>query len=60
MSFRNRGPQQVRITRTDYGYSIQIDDTDPYVRYMPVDPLVVRRAMRDADRRHANQEKHAS
>lgn len=58
MSFRDRkGPREVSITRNRYGYSIQIDDPDPYVRYMPVDPAVVRRAVREADRRWALQEK---
>jgi hypothetical protein len=51
MSFRDRrSPRQVSITRTAYGYSIQVDDPDPYVRYMPVDPEVARRAVREADR----------
>jgi hypothetical protein len=58
MSFRDKpSPQQVSITRNRYGYSIEIDDPDPFVRYMPVDPAVVRRAVREADREWARQEK---
>ena len=57
MRFRDkRTPRDVSITRNRYGYSIQIDDPDPYVRYMPVDPAVVRRAVREADRQWAIQQ----
>lgn len=51
MNFQDRkGPRHVSITRNRYGYSIQIDDPDPFVRYMPVDPALARRAVREADR----------
>jgi hypothetical protein len=58
MTFRDRrSPQQVSITRTAYGYSIQIDDPDPHVRYLPVDPAVARRAVREADRQWITSQK---
>ena len=51
MSSRDKkGPENVRITRTDYGYSIQIRDPDPSVRYLPVDPVVVQRAIQSSSR----------